>query len=139
MRNQFGLSRNIPDSFARKIRQKCGFGCVVCGIAIYQYEHFDPPFKDAKVHDPTKITLLCASCHDRVTRGLMSKETVAVDALRPRCLQTGFSFGPFDIGRELPELAISGFRGRVTGPLLIIDGDPILQVLPPEEENGHLE
>ncbi|GAH43227.1 unnamed protein product, partial [marine sediment metagenome] len=50
--NQYGLSRYIPLEIKRAVRQKCGFGCVVCGSTIYQYHHFDPPFNEAKQHNP---------------------------------------------------------------------------------------
>lgn len=32
-------SRNIPLSIQRKVRQRCGFGCVICGMPLYEYEH----------------------------------------------------------------------------------------------------
>jgi hypothetical protein len=45
--NNHGLSRDIPDHVAREVRQRCGFGCVCCGSALYQYHHFDPLFREA--------------------------------------------------------------------------------------------
>ena len=60
--NRFGLGRDIPGTTKRIVRQRCGFGCVVCGAAFYQYEHVDPAFADARVHDPEKICLLCGGC-----------------------------------------------------------------------------
>jgi len=59
--NIHGLSRTIPEGIKRQVRQECGFGCVVCGLAIATYEHIDPPFKTAKDHDPSKIAYLCGS------------------------------------------------------------------------------
>src|SRR5574337_274292 len=87
--NKFGLSRDIPDLIKREVRQKCGFGCVVCGSAVYQYEHLEPLFPDAKNHDPNGIVLLCGGCHDRVTRGMLSKETIKLKANNPKCLEEG--------------------------------------------------
>ena len=113
--NRFGLSRDIPNETKRLIRQRCGFGCVVCGSAFYQYEHVDPNFADARVHDPERIALLCGSCHDRVTRGALSKETVKRWALHPRAKELGFSFGPFDIGLHRPVIVAGTLTGRMTG------------------------
>jgi len=70
------LSRDIADEVKRIVRRKCGFGCVVCGSIIYTYHHFEPEFSKASFHDPSGIILLCASCHDKVHRGFLSKETI---------------------------------------------------------------
>ena len=64
MANRFGLDRNIDAATKRAVRQRCGFGCVICGCGIVQYHHFDPPFAEATEHDPFGITLLCGQCHD---------------------------------------------------------------------------
>lgn len=96
-KNQFGLSRYIPADVTRQVRRECGFGCVICGLAIVQYEHIDPAFADATVHDPAKIALLCAACHDHVTRGQWSKQRV-IDARRqPVTFTKGYSHDAFDI------------------------------------------
>ena len=58
--NKHGLSRYIPEAIKREVRQRCGFGCVICGFGFYDYEHFDPDFADAKFHDPNGMTLLCS-------------------------------------------------------------------------------
>ena len=68
------------------------------GSAVYEDEHVDPEFVDATSHDPDRIVLLCGTCHDLVTNGLLSKETVKQKAKTPKCKESGFSFGPFDIG-----------------------------------------
>ena len=88
-KNKNGLSRNIDSETKRIIRQKCGFGCVICGCAIYQFEHVDPVFSEAKEHNPDNIVLLCATCHDSVTRGIWSKEKVKIAAKNPKCYQKG--------------------------------------------------
>ena len=74
--NKYGLSRHIPETVKRKVRQACGFGCVCCGLAIATYEHIDPEFSEAKNHDWKKIAYLCGSCHDKVTRGFWSKNKI---------------------------------------------------------------
>lgn len=134
--NEFGLSRNIPADVAREVRKRCGFGCVICGCAIYTYEHVDPLFAEAKEHDPEKIVLLCGGCHDRVTRKLLSKETVKQAAQDPRCLTQGFSFGPFDVGNTHPDVIIGTFQAIETQTVIRILGEPILRVDPPEEQGG---
>lgn len=134
--NQFGLSRYIPKPIAREVRQRCGFGCVRCGQAIYEYEHLDPPFKEARAHDPNAIVLLCISCHGQVTRGWLSKDTIKHAAQNPKCKETGFSFGVFDVGHDFPEIAIGNWIGRSTDSLIEVDGQKIFGVLPPECAGG---
>jgi hypothetical protein len=69
---------------------------VICGLAITDYEHIDPPFAEARVHDPKKIALLCPSCHARVTRGLWSKDTVLTHRRNPKTFKNGYAKDAFD-------------------------------------------
>lgn len=80
----------------RRVRQECGFGCVICGLAITQYEHIDPPYPEATAHEPEKIALLCGSCHDRVTRSMWSKEKVLEARLDPITFVNGYARDAFD-------------------------------------------
>ena len=43
-KNKYGLGRYIESDTRRLIRKRCGFGCVICGIGFFDYEHFDPDF-----------------------------------------------------------------------------------------------
>lgn len=95
-KNIYGLDRYIPEGVRRQVRQQCGFGCVICGLAIAQYEHIDPPFAEATAHDPDRIALLCASCHDRVTRGIWSKDKVLNARRKPKTFAQGFARDAFD-------------------------------------------
>jgi len=131
--NKHGLSRDIPAEVKRLVRQRSGFGCVVCGLAIYQYEHVDPPFADATKHLPDAITLLCAGCHDRVTRGLLSKSAVKVSMMKPKAFEKGFSFGPFDLGSGHPTVIAGGLTAIRTRSIIRVYRDPVLSLAPPEE------
>jgi SEC-C motif-containing protein len=135
-RNRYGLARDIPASVAREVRQRCGFGCVMCGCAIYQYEHHDPPFAEARVHDASGIVLLCGACHDRRTRGLLSPESVTVAAQKPRARQSGFSFGMFDVGDRHPDVRIGSVLARNSKTILRILGDDVLSVQQAEVSGG---
>jgi hypothetical protein len=91
MKNQHGLSRPIPEAVKRAVRQRCGFGCVVCGSVITEYEHFDPPFADAVSHDARGITLLCPSCHTKKDKGLLSVQSIEAHNSNPIAKRVGFS------------------------------------------------
>lgn len=129
--NKYGLSRNISETVKREVRQRCGFGCVVCGNAIYQYEHVDPPYAEAKEHNAEHIVLLCGGCHDRVTRGILSKQTIQNKSLNPKCKEQSFSFGPFDIGNIHPEISVGTFSGKNVETIIRILGDDVLSVRAP--------
>jgi hypothetical protein len=131
--NKRGLSRDIPDPIKREVRQRCGFGCVNCGKAVYQYEHVDPEFADASSHDPDCIALLCGWCHDLVTRGLLSKETIKSRILAPKCKELGFSFGPFDIGNQPPEIILGTVTAENCKILLRINEDDVLSIATPAD------
>ena len=87
--NKHGLSRTIPEPVKREVRQRCGFGCVVCGSAIVQYHHFNPLFEEAQVHFADGINLLCGKCHDKVTRGMIGDRQVREADAYPFCKHAG--------------------------------------------------
>jgi hypothetical protein len=124
--NKYGLSRVIPDPI-----KSCGFGCVNCGCAIYQYEHVDPLFSEAQEHNPDYMTLLCGGCHDHVTKKLLSKETIKFKMLNPKCKERGFSFGPFDLGITPPEIIIGTLKCKNVASLIKIYEDDIFTICPP--------
>ncbi len=74
--NKYGLSRRIPAEIRRDVRQRSNFGCIICRRGFYQYEHIDPPYENAKEHNPENICCLCGACHDAVTRGQLSKRMI---------------------------------------------------------------
>lgn len=136
MKNKHGLSRHIPSKVRRKLRQEAGFGCIICGIAIGEYEHIDPEFVNATVHDPNHMAFLCCQCHAKVTRGHISKETVKSAKLAPKALQEGFSFEAFDLGTEEPVVTVGAMAAFNCDYILTLNDRPIIWISPPETENG---
>ena len=135
--SKYGLSRDIPLSVKRQIRSQCGYGCVVCGNAIYQYEHVDPPFAEAQHHDPDGIALLCGHCHDCVTRGVWSKEKIKEARQNPICRQQGFSRLGLDVTTKDRFIIKIGSTEFVNlGPVIRIDDQEILAIGPPEEPDS---
>lgn len=56
---------------------------MICGCPIFDYEHIEPEWKDSKSHDPTKMTILCGNCQDKVTRKQWSKQKVWMHMIHP--------------------------------------------------------
>ncbi|MBK5407415.1 HNH endonuclease [Pseudomonas sp. TH34] len=131
--NKHGLQRKIPAGVRREVRKRCGFGCVICGAGIVQYEHVDPEFCDALIHNANNIALLCPSCHGKVTTKFWSKQKVINAMKSPACLQAGFVKDVFDFCQGHPLIEFGGTTFEMcTVPLTIFDR-AILRVDPPEE------
>lgn len=72
----------IPSRIKRKVRQRCGFGCVICGLPIYDYDHL-PGYANVKRHRAEEITLLCQVHHGMKTKGLLADAQVEAANLAP--------------------------------------------------------
>lgn len=83
-------SRNIPLPIQREVRQRCGFGCVICGMPLYEYEHM-AEWAKVKRHKADEITLLCDQHHREKTGGLLPKEYVIEANKNPFNLREGVS------------------------------------------------
>jgi hypothetical protein len=82
--------RNIPLGMKREVRQRCGFGCVICGLPLYEYEHMEG-WANVMRHIAHEITLLCDSHHKERTNGLLPLEKVRESNLNPYNLRSGIS------------------------------------------------
>ncbi len=133
--NIYGLKRDIPSATKRLIRQQCGYGCVICGNAIYQYEHIDPPFTEAKKHDADKMALLCGACHEKVTLKLWSKGKVLQAKEKPKPKEVGFSNFSLDIQDDLV-VTVGNTRIKNLENIIQIDGKQILGIKKPETDNS---
>lgn len=65
----------IPGPMKREIRQRCGFGCVICGQPLYHYDHM-VEYAEVQEHETENITLLCARHHDEKTRGFLNRDDI---------------------------------------------------------------
>ncbi len=88
-------SRNIPLPIQREVRQRCGFGCVICGMPLYEYEHMEE-WAEIKRHIADEITLLCDQHHREKTGGLLPKDVVREANENPFNLREGVS-KPYDL------------------------------------------
>ena len=135
-KNRHGLSRRVPADVKRVIRQRCGFGCVICGFGFYEYEHFDPDFADATQHNPMGMTLLCSQCNQKRARGRLSAESVALANNNPKCLEQGFANELFDFHSEPLEIIFGGMEFYNCKHLIVVNERPILTVQPSPMPNS---
>ncbi|ORL41329.1 hypothetical protein A6F59_10910 [Prescottella equi] len=74
----------------REVRQRCGFGCVLCGLPLYHYDHMNE-YSVVKEHEAENLTLLCAQHHDEKTKGLLPLAKVQAANADPFNLRAGAS------------------------------------------------
>ena len=126
-------SRNIPLPIQREVRQRCGFGCVICGLPLYEYDHLRG-WADVKRHVADEITLLCDTHHREKTSGLLPPEQVTEANESPFNLRDGVS-KPYDLhfSGDEAEIVVGGnvFRtqDRGYGTILLplgVDGVPLI-------------
>lgn len=133
--NRWGLTRVIPTAIKRAVRQRCGFGCVVCGNAIVDYDHFAPEFKDARRHEVDGIILLCP-LHHRGKGAFVSTETIARAAVDPYCKKEGRAWTKLDL--KDCTVGIGPFFSRGCPIILELLGMRMIWFSPPEQLGGPL-
>lgn len=136
MRNQFGLGRTIPEPVKRDVRQRCGYGCVVCGSAIIEYEHINPEFSRARTHDAAGITLLCPTCHSKKTRNFLSQRRVLEATNDPIAKRAGYAFSELEASTSHPYIIFAGFKFENCRTPIQIRGLPIFQIEDAEVPGG---
>jgi hypothetical protein len=136
IKNRFGLDRDIPDPIKRLIRQRCHFGCVICGRSIVEYEHFNPVFADARAHEAAGICLLCPNCHAKKTRNLLSARRLRAAASDPTCAREGFSFDELEAQSIPPYIIFCGSLLSGCATVISVAGWPLLEVNAPEDPHA---
>jgi trigger factor len=135
-------NRYIPADIKRSVRQRCFFGCVVCGLPVFQYDHIEP-FATVQEHTAENIVLLCPTHHQDKTSKRLSADAVRACAAQPankgKVTTTGHGF--LMIANE-SRIVIGGntfsFRfGDLDGAFvaLAIRGETIISI---EREDGRL-
>lgn len=131
--NKHNLSRDIPAQIRLEVRRRSKFACVLCRCGFYQYEHI-VPFKDVDRHEVDNICCLCASCHDAVTRGRLSKEAVKLAYERVSQMsdaETPPPNGPIDFHDGNAEIVIGGLLySPVVQTLVRYHGEDVMRVVP---------
>ncbi len=135
-------SRNIPLPIQREVRQRCGFGCVICGFPLYEYDHLKG-WTNVHEHVADDIILLCDKHHREVTSGLLPRRKVMEANKLPYNLKTGQS-KPYILHFEGNSCSIqiggnyftTNYTGQPTESIpLIVDGIPLIGFV---LEDGHL-
>jgi hypothetical protein len=131
-RNKHNLSRYVPEEVKRTLRQRCGYGCVVCGSIIVDYEHLEPEFEDAIDHVPDCMTLVCPTEH-RVKGGWTSKQVIVEANQNPFNFRRGHASYHHNFGSDNPVIHVGESQFRNVRVLVRILGENVLWIEEPEE------
>lgn len=132
----------IPPEIKREVRQRCGFGCVICGLPIYEYEHM-LEWAVVQRHVADEITLLCRQHHGEKTNGLLPKENVLAANLDPFNKRAGVTknyllhYSGSSVRVNFGD-SIFSFEGMTDGFVfapLVIDNSPVVYF---RHEQGNL-
>lgn len=126
--NKHGLSRDIPSEIQKKIRKNDGYGCVLCGQILVDYEHIDPLYCDAKEHDANKIALLCSHHHDLVTRKVLPKRMVKEAKANPFCKREGYAHSHYYPNLEEIKIKIGEVLIEKSMVILKAFGKPLIWI-----------
>lgn len=123
----------IPLPMKRRIRQRCSFGCVICGSPVYDYEHMTE-FSISGVHIESEITLLCTDHHREKTAGRLPVSRVrrANDApfnsRRSHGKWHDLYFEGDEFFLRLGDVTFHWDRWVREGTAITVDGDAIFKV-----------
>ena len=133
-KNKYGLSRYIPEDVRLNVRKNSYFGCVICGAGICTIDHVDPEYNECRIHDPEKMTLLCASCHDKKTRGIIGVKMVKNAMKNPFCKDHNPPSDFLDFGNDEPKIQFGNSLFINPKSIITINGESILSIKEPNEE-----
>jgi len=130
--------RKIPSPIRRAVRQRCGFGCVVCGLPLYEYEHM-MEWAEVHRHVAEEITLLCDQHHREKSSGLLPIDAVRKANADPFNRRAGVS-APYSLHYSGQQVSVDIGSNTMTASTasdfvaLLIDGMPIVGF---RFEDGH--
>lgn len=135
-KNQYGLVRDIAADVQKTVRERCGYGCVVCGGLIYQYHHNQIEFHAAKQHDPDYLMLLCPTCHACAGQSI-SHDRLSKWVEKPFCKRKEFGkIENFLMPADTVNFRFGKSYIKNCPVILQIEGQPVIWVDPPEEDGA---
>lgn len=137
--NRHGLTRAMmTEPIRRAVRKRCGFGCVICGSAFIEYDHFEPEFSDALIHDPEHIILLCPQHHALKTKSSvwLNADSIRKAAAAPAALSVGHSGFAAPAMQVHPTVLLGELRCIRAKSILTVDGFSILSIKERETDEG---
>lgn len=120
----------IPSAIKRGVRQKCHFGCVICGIPIFDYDHVEE-WSKTKVHEADNLILLCDAHHRAKTNGRLNldylQKKIANPANKSRAMTAKEEVGVI-FGSEFKAVIGSNYFTQTVSdgarvPMIVVDDE----------------
>jgi trigger factor len=112
----------------RAVRQRCGFGCVICGLPVCHIDHVID-YAVVRKHEESNLTLLCPLHHQEKSSGRLTVEAVSEANANPVNKRTGTTAPHtlyFGSGSPKIEMGRNWFSSEATLVALAVDGLPLL-------------
>lgn len=132
----------IPEAIKRAVRRRCGFGCVICGLPVFQYDHM-VEYSEVRAHEAENITLLCLAHHGEKSSKRLPRQRVFDANARPFNLSADLTGGhplscfygnEFSFGLGTNRFRSANVDGSARGASFYIDGGPLLSARVEESE-----
>jgi hypothetical protein len=126
---------SIPADVARRLRRESGYGCAICGCAVYQYHHIIPWAVEAH-YRPEDMMLLCPNAHDAATKGALSEHRQRQHKRHPHNVEKGYASGALMINQSFAAIRSGGVLLVGDTAEIAIDGRQLLRLA--VDEDGEL-
>lgn len=83
---------DIPEAIKRQVRKECYFGCVLCGMPFFQYDHITE-YSENPIHEVSNLALLCPNHHSAKSTHKLTEERVREARLSPYNANRPFTSG----------------------------------------------
>lgn len=118
-------SRATPPDVRLALRQEARFGCCRCGSPILEYHHI-VPWEEEHHFRVADMMVFCPGCHDMATKGAISLVKQRKFKALPHNVKKGYASGLLHIAQPHPAFALGGNVLIGEGPLLTVEGKPLL-------------
>lgn len=115
----------IPEDVKRTVRQECYFGCAICGMPFFEYDHIEE-YSLVKEHAVANLVLLCPNHHAAKTTGKLSVERLVEARANPANADRGHSKHGFSLE---PTRVVEVFLGSNSVECSFPDGNGVHQAI----------
>lgn len=116
-----------PPDVKRALRKAGGFGCCRCGLPILQYHHIIT-YSIEQHFRVADMMVLCPTCHDMATKGALTMAQQKTIQSQPFNILRGYADGLLILNQDICVVAAGGTLLVGEGPLIVIDGVPLLEL-----------
>jgi hypothetical protein len=126
------MTRDIPLSVKRQLRQEAGFGCCFCGYPFIEYHHI-VPFSECKRHDPRDMMVVCPTHHHQCSVNALAVDKQREAKVAPCNIARGYADGQLVIPTKTIAVQVGSTEFVGGGFKFAVDTEPLLSIRPDRE------